>query len=165
MPGRRWLIFGGILSALAAVLHVAVIVGGPSWYRFFGAGEAMVRAAERGSSTPALVTLAIAAVLMVWAVYAFSGAGVIRRLPLLRTALILIGAIYLLRAFALLPILLLRPDLADSFTVVSSLVVLVYGLAYAIGTWISWTALRARYPSRAPFGKAVKPQLPNSDES
>ena len=165
MPGRRWLILGGILSALAAVLHVIVIVGGPSWYRFFGAGEAMARAAERGSFTPALVTLAIAAMLMVWAFYAFSGAGVIRRLPLLRTALVLISAIYLLRAFALLPILLLRPDLADSFTVVSSLVVLVYGLAYAIGTWIRWTALRARCPSRAPFSKAVKSQLPNSDES
>lgn len=104
----------------------------------------MARAAERGSSTPALVTLAIAAVLMVWALYAFSGAGVIRRLPLLRTALILISAIYLLRAFALLPILLLRPDLADSFALVSSLVVLIYGLAYAIGTWLRWTALRAR---------------------
>lgn len=64
MPGRRWLILGGILSALAAVLHVAVIVSGPPWYRFFGAGEAMARAAERGSFTPALVTLAIAAMLM-----------------------------------------------------------------------------------------------------
>ena len=165
MLGRRWLILASILSALAAVLHVAVIVGGPSWYRFFGAGEAMARAAERGSFTPALVTLAIAVVLMVWAFYAFSGAGVIRRLPLVRTALVLISAIYLLRAFALLPILLLRPDIADSFTVVSSLVVFVYGLAYAIGTWISWTALRARCPRRAPFSKAVKSRLQNSDDT
>lgn len=166
MPGRRWLILGGILSALAAVLHVAVIVGGPSWYRFFGAGEAMARAAERGSFTPALVTLAIAAMLMVWALYAFSGAGVIRRLPLLRTALILISAIYLLRAFALLPVLLLRPELADSFAVVSSLVVLAYGLVYSIGTWLSWTALRAGSPSQTPFSKAVaaKTQFPNSGD-
>jgi hypothetical protein len=142
MLGNKWLILGGTLSALAALLHVAVIAGGPSWYRFVGAGEAMARAAEQGSWTPALITLAIAALLMVWALYAFSGAGIIRRLPLLRTALVLISAVYLLRAFALLPVLILRPDLVDTFAVVSSLVVLAYGLAYLIGTWIEWPALK-----------------------
>ena len=75
MAGSRWLVLGGSLSALAAILHIAVIAGGPAWYRFFGAGEGMATAAERGSPTPALVTLAIAAILMVWALYAFSGAG------------------------------------------------------------------------------------------
>jgi hypothetical protein len=141
MAGKKWLILGGILSAVAAILHVGVIAGGPAWYRFFGAGEAMARAAERGSSTPALVTLAIAAVLVVWALYAFSGAGIIRRLPLLRTALVLISAVYLLRAFALLPVLILRPELVDTFAMVSSLVVLVYGQAYSIGTWTRWSTL------------------------
>ena len=142
MAGNKSLILGGILSALAAILHVVVIAGGPAWYRFFGAGEEMAQAAERGSSTPALVTFAIAAILMVWALYAFSGAGVIRRLPLLRTALILISAVYLLRAFALLPVVILRPELVDTFAVVSSLVVLAYGLAYSIGTWTRWSALK-----------------------
>jgi hypothetical protein len=102
----------------------------------------MARAAERGSSAPALVTLAIAAVLALWALYAFSGAGIVRRLPLLRTALILISAVYLVRAFALLPVLILRPELVDSFAVASSLVVLAYGLAYSIGTWKGWPALK-----------------------
>jgi hypothetical protein len=91
---------------------------------------------------PALVTLAIAVTLMLWALYAFSGAGIVRRLPLLRTALILISAVYLLRALALLPLLILRPDLVDSFAIVTSLIVLVYGLAYAIGTWARWSTLK-----------------------
>ncbi len=143
MAGKKWLVIGGGLSALAAILHVAVIAGGPAWYRFFGAGEGMARAAEQGSSAPALVALAIAAILAVWALYAFSGAGIIRRLPLLRTALILISCVYLLRAIALLPALVVRPELVDRFAVVSSLVVLAYGLAYAIGTWRRWPALTA----------------------
>ena len=142
MKGNRWLVFGGVLSALAAILHLGVIAGGPEWYRFFGAGEEMARAAERGSMMPVVVTLAIAAILMIWSVYAFSAAGIIRRLPLLRTALILISAVYLLRALALLPILVLRPELVDTFAVVSSLIVLACGLAYAIGTWSQWSALR-----------------------
>ena len=139
---NNWLVIGGTLSALAAILHLAVIAGGPDWYRFFGAGEEMARTAERGSSTPALITLAIAAILMIWALYAFSGAGLIRRLPLLRTALVVITAAYLLRALTLVPLLVLRPDLVDTFAVVSSLVVLAYGLAYAIGTWTRWPALK-----------------------
>lgn len=95
---------------------------------------------------PALVTLAIAAVLAIWALYAFSGAGLVRRLPLLRTALVLISSVYLLRAFALLPVMIFRPGLVDTFAVVSSLVVLAYGLAYAIGTWAQWGVLKARRP-------------------
>ena len=98
----KWLIAGGTLSAIAALLHVAIIFGGPDWYRFFGAGEGMARAAERGSAQPAIITLGIAAVLAVWSAYGFSGAGVIRRLPLLRTALVAISAVYLARG--LLPV-------------------------------------------------------------
>ena len=144
MRGNRWLATGGMLSAAAAMLHVAIILRGPDWYRFFGAGEGMARAAERGSYMPALITSGIAAVLLVWALYAFSGAGLIRRLPLLRTGLILISAIYLLRAFALVPTLILAPAPVVGFAIWSSLVVLAYGLAYAVGTWRAWPRLKPR---------------------
>src|SRR5688500_8521572 len=60
----------GVLSAVAAALHIGVILGGPAWYRFFGAGEGMARMAERGSAKPALITLGIAIVLAIWAAYA-----------------------------------------------------------------------------------------------
>ena len=47
--GPRLLLIGGGLSALAAALHLAIIAGGPSWYRFFGAGERTARLAARGA--------------------------------------------------------------------------------------------------------------------
>ena len=147
-PGNPWLILGGALSLAAALLHLAVILGGPDWYRFFGAGEGMARADERGSWTPALMTLGIAAVLTVWAAYAFAGAGLIRKLPLIRTALVAISAIYLVRGlFILDPALFRRPDLTSSFMFWSSLIVLVYGLAYAVGTWQAWPYLSKRKAS------------------
>lgn len=139
--GRNWLILGGCLSVGASLLHLAVIVGGPAWYRFFGAGEGMARAAARGSPMPALVTLGIATVLAIWACYAFSGAGVLPRLPLLRTGLITISAIYLLRGLLLFPSLVFKPQLVDAFAVWSSLIVLVYGVAYAVGTFRAWPLL------------------------
>jgi hypothetical protein len=144
MKRNTWLIVGGGLSAAAALLHLAVIVGGPDWYRFFGAGEAMARGAERGSLVPPLVTFGIAMGLAVWAAYAFSGAGLIRRLPLLRTALVLITSVYLLRGLILFPALALRPELLDAFAVWSSLIVLGYGAAHAVGTWRAWPELSRR---------------------
>lgn len=141
-PGTRWLIVGGWLSVAAALLHVACIFGGPEWYRFFGAGEGMARAAERGEWQPAILTLGIATVLAVWAAYAFSGAGLLPRLPLLRTGLVVISAIYLLRGLILIPLHMWRPHLTDSFAVWSSLIVLLYGIAYAVGTWRAWPFLR-----------------------
>lgn len=140
-PGTAWLIVGGWLSVLAALLHVACIFGGPDWYRFFGAGEGMARAAERGDLRPTLITLGIAAVLLIWAAYAFSGAGAIWRLPLLRTGLIVITAIYLLRGLIFVPLHLWRPQHSDSFAIWSSLIVLAYGTAYAVGTFRAWRHL------------------------
>ncbi|MEW5685037.1 MAG: hypothetical protein AB1942_08970 [Pseudomonadota bacterium] len=134
---NRWLVVGGVLSALASLLHLAVIAGGPAWYRFFGAGERLALAAARGSPVPAVVTLGIASVLAIWAAYAFSGAGLIPRLPLLRTGLVVISAIYLLRGLFLFPGLYA----GHVFTTWSSAIVLAYGVAYAVGTWKAWPAL------------------------
>ncbi len=136
-----WLVAGGILSALAVILHLAVIVGGPDWYRFVGAGEEMARMAERGLFRPALITLAIATILAIWSAYAFAGAGLLPRLPLMRTALVAITAVYLLRGLALVPLALFRPALVDPFALWSSLIVLAYGIVHAVGTYRAWPAL------------------------
>jgi hypothetical protein len=139
-PGRRWLLCGGLLTAAASLLHVGIILGGPAWYRFFGAGERMARMAARGSPYPALVTAGIAAVLGAWALYALSGAGVIRRLPLLRLALVLIAAVYLGRGVLGIPIVLFADDPYAAqlrgrmtFMVVTSAICIGLGVCYAVG--------------------------------
>jgi hypothetical protein len=139
--GQKLLVIGGVLSLLAAILHIAVIVGGPDWYRFFGAGEDMARMAEKGSSYPGLITIGIATVLAIWAWFAFAGAGLVWRPPLLRTGLLTISLVYLLRGLILLPMLIFMPEKVTSFAVWSSLIVLVYGLFYAVGTWRVWSNL------------------------
>ena len=136
-----WLTCAGILSVLAALMHIGVIIGGPDWYRFFGAGEGMARAAERGEIYPAIVTSGIVFILMAWGAYAFSGAGLIPRLPLLRTALVLITAIYLLRGMVVVPIWLAKPQLMTSFAIWSSAIVFIYGVVHAVGLWKAWPAL------------------------
>lgn len=136
-----WLLAGGVLSAGASLAHLAVIVGGPRWYAVFGAGKRMVRLAEQGAPSATLITLGIAAVLAVWAAYAFSGAGLLPRLPLLRLGLIAISAVYLIRAVVFVPAVIVQTGQAGTFAWVSSAIVLVFGLAYAIGTWTAWESL------------------------
>ena len=101
----------------------------------------MARAAARGDLQPTLITLAIATILLVWAAYAFSGAGLVPRLPLLRTGLVVITAIYLLRGLVFVPLHMWRPQHSDSFAIWSSLIVLAYGAAYAAGTFKAWRHL------------------------
>ncbi len=143
MPNNVWLVAAGSMSAAAALAHLAVIAGGPDWYRFFGAGEGMARAAERGLLIAPLITTGIAAVLAIWAAYAFSGADLIPRLPLLRIGLVTITAIYILRGLWILPGLPLLGR-TPSFIFWSSVIVLIIGATYAVGTWKAWSTLGAR---------------------
>lgn len=145
VPGNRgtpWLLGGAALSFAAAALHIAMIFGGPEWYRFFGAGEQIATAAERGSLMPAAITSGIAILLTLWALYALSGAGRVRRLPLLRTGLVVISAIYLARGLLLVPVIFLVPYPEGAFDYWSSAIVLLYGLVMAIGTWKAWPAMQ-----------------------
>ncbi len=132
------LIVGGVLSLLASLLHVAIIVGGAEWYRFFGAGEEMASMSENGSMIPGVVTFFIAVVLLVWALYAFSGARVIRRLPFLKGGLVLISAIYLIRGLAIIPAYLVQSNIIDGFLIWSSVICSVYGILYYMGTVQVW---------------------------
>jgi hypothetical protein len=127
------LLLGGGLSLLAGLLHVAIIIGGTAWYRFFGAGERLAAMAAAGSLVPGLLTAGVAAILFLWSGYAFAGVGIIFPLPLLKPALILISGIYLARGLALLPITIFQPERANGLMIVSSLVCLIMGLSYAVG--------------------------------
>ncbi len=138
MTANPWLVAAGALSAAASAAHLAIIVGGPCWYDFFGAGPRMVRLAEQGSPKAALITFGIAAVLTVWAAYAFSGAGLIPRLPLLKLGLAAISAIYLLRALGYIPALYATGAPVGAFAWISSAIVLVYAVVHIVGTVQLW---------------------------
>ncbi|TDW61210.1 hypothetical protein LY04_00742 [Oceanimonas baumannii] len=149
MKSKVLLNAGGMASLLAALLHLAVIAGGPDWYRFFGAGEEMAKMAEQNSWYPALLTLMISSLLAAAAMYAFSGAGLIARLPWQRPVLCVITGVYLFRAvygvlflliaghFPLLQQVTERPV----FMLVSSLICLAVGLSYFLGVRSHWHRL------------------------
>ena len=110
----------------------------------------MAHQAARGFIFPALVTAAIAAALACCALYAFSAAGAIRRMPLVGIALPLIGAVFLARGVLGVPAVLLIDSAYThelrakmTFMVITSLICIVIGLCYAAG----W---RRKTPGAAP---------------
>jgi putative oxidoreductase len=140
MKINKLLIIGGIISMLAALLHIAIIIGGPEWYRFFGAGEGMAQLAESGSTYPTLITTSIAVIFTIWALYAFSGAGIIKKLPLLKPVLVTISIIYLMRGVFGIPLVIYidKPYLNELegkmvFMIWSSIISLTCGILYLLG--------------------------------
>lgn len=137
----RLLLAAAVADALAALLHLACIALGPPAYRWLGAGERMAQMAARGDAYPTVVTVAIAGVLLGWALYALSGAGLIRRLPLTRLVLTSIAAVYLLRAGAGAVLLPYFPGNSATFWWLSSAVCLLFGLLHALGLGQRWRML------------------------
>ncbi|MBL4853644.1 MAG: hypothetical protein JKY25_05330 [Robiginitomaculum sp.] len=146
-----YLLIGGSLSLVASALHIGVIVGGPDWLRFFGAGERMAVMAENGSWYPGLVTGFIAVALMVMGAYALAastgGAGSAHALPLplplpfVKWIVLAITAVYLLRGLALAPMYFVMPEQVNAFAVWSSLIVLALGIFHAVGLSQVWKHL------------------------
>ncbi|WP_239480510.1 hypothetical protein [Parashewanella hymeniacidonis] len=76
---NKALIAAAITTIIGAFLHLLCIVFGGDWYIAMGAGKKMARLDDAGHWYPTAITLFITAVLVVWSLYALSGAMLIRK--------------------------------------------------------------------------------------
>ena len=127
-----FLILGGSASFFIFILHLVLTVN-PKLYGFFGAEE-LVKLHREGSKMPRLASIFLALMFFVWGVYALSGAGLLQTLPWLKTILLVIGGIYILRGL-MLPsdfVKTLR-DIKQAKFIVFSAFSLAVGLLYLFG--------------------------------
>ena len=146
--GRAILLAAAGCSIAVALFHalipLVVLFIGQDAYSFFG-GYNQAKAVQAGASVrAALICLSLALLFVIWALYAFSGAGKMRRLPLLRAGLLVIGVIYTLRGLELVPEIipifngrLHVPVQFLGFSAVS----LAIGVLYLVGTVRAWSDL------------------------
>ena len=139
---KSYLFLVGVAASAGSVLHIAIIFGGPDWYAFFGAPRGLVEMARVGNIRAPISCLVIAAFLALLAAYAFSGTGVIRRLPLLRFGLASAAAVLILRGVLFVQLIAWRPVAlsgicncrrVDAFVIVTSVLCLAMGIGYAMG--------------------------------
>lgn len=142
MESNGWLLLAASGTFLAAALHVACIFFGPAWYDAMGAGERIVRWSREGHWKPTLITSAITFMLVIWALYALAGAGILPTVPATRFVLCAITAILLLRGMAGLALARFRPGYNGArFWIASSAACLVLGGLYLVGTLQAWPRL------------------------
>ena len=139
ITAKRTLKLAGTLSFAVAIFQAAISFS-PSVSRYFGAPEELLT----NRLWLIVAGIIIALVFALFGLYAFSGAGSIRQLPLLRLGLIGIGALYTLRGIFLIPEILVAlgylqsPQPVPPQELVSSLVSLSVGVCYLAGTIGNW---------------------------
>jgi hypothetical protein len=101
----KFLVAGGLIAAATAFWHLLCIIGGPSWYAFARAPQVIVESAKQGTFLAPAGAFVIAGLMLSCTAYAFSAAGLIRKIPLLKSALATIAFMCLARAFAAAPML------------------------------------------------------------
>lgn len=124
---------GGLGCTIACLLHLACIVFGAPWYRFFGAGEKMLKMVAAGSRYPSILTLFISSILAIWAMYGFAAAGLLPALPLQTLALILITSAFLLRGLFFYPLMKKIKGNSLLFWLVSSAICTALGSLFLAG--------------------------------
>ncbi len=135
------LLAAGICMIVVVLLHAACIIFGAEWYLFLGAGEQMASLAAAGDPYPAKVTAVIIAVFIVWTLYAFAGAGMIKKLPLLKWVLLLIGMALMARGTLFFLIMPAFPTNSMLFWFVSSVICIGLGSLYLFGVYKQWRQL------------------------
>lgn len=151
MMARDFLMAAGGFSYFVALLHLVMLQAGSQAY--FGCCAWLARMADAGSPLPIVLALSISAVYGVFALYALSGAGAARPLPLLRPTLLVIGVIYTLPALFLAADVgrwLRAPAPLPARQVVLSFVSLLIGLLYLAGTIRGWQQLKRATAASGP---------------
>lgn len=128
-----YLQIGGLFSLAFALFQVSAILWTPDVLRYFGGPVTMQ------AENPVLyifVCIFVAAIVGACGLYALSGAGKFRRLPLLRTILVAITVIFILRGLELVADLAIMREHPERDLVrfaVFSVIALCVGIVHLIG--------------------------------
>ena len=143
MDKRLWLKFAAGLSFLMAICQTVISLS-PAIAAYFQAPPSLLENRLRLF----IIGEGAALVLVVFGLYAVSGARCIPRLPLLRLGLIVISSLFLLRGlFVTLTVLHILGIVEGKILirgVISHLIFLAAGIGYAAGTVLNWKEMQTR---------------------
>jgi hypothetical protein len=129
----KLLMSAGVIAAASAIWHLLCIVGGPSWFAFARAPQQIIDSAQQGTLLAPLGTIVVAALMFACTVFSFSAAGLIRKVPLLKSALMTISLLCIVRGLIAIPILV-TPTGLDIWEVIASSVWLYVGICFLAGS-------------------------------
>ncbi len=141
MDKRSWLIIAAVICFLMAVGQTIISIS-PAAAAYFQAPPSLLE--DRLKLF--LIGEAAALIVFVFGLYALSGARIIRRLPLLRLVLIIISTLFLLRGLFIIITLFKVIGILEGEVltqgVLSHVVFLAAGIAFAAGTILNWKEMQ-----------------------
>ncbi len=131
LRASRALRIGGWANLVFAAGHVIGLMWAWTVFRAVGIEHEMRELATQGAALPYVVTLVTAVGFVVFGLYGLSGAGDLRRLPVLRAGLVCIAAIFILRGTLFGGIGAVYDG--DGAQITFAAIALLVGLCYAYG--------------------------------
>lgn len=129
----KLLISGGIIASAAAIWHLLCIWGGPSWFAFARAPKQLIDSAQQGTLLAPVSTVIVAGLMLACTVFAFSAVGLIRKVPLVKPALITIASLCTVRGLIGIPTFVTAAGV-DIWQIVASTVWLYVGVCFIVGS-------------------------------
>ncbi len=129
----KLLISAGVIASVSAVWHLLCILGGPSWFAFARAPQQIIDSAHQGSLLAPIGTIIVAGLMFACSVFSFSAVGLIRKVPLLKSALITIATLCTLRGLIAIPTFVTSSGF-DIWQIVASTVWFYVGICFIAGS-------------------------------
>ena len=127
------LLIAAMIATGTAIAHLSCIFLGPTCYKAQLAPPQIVQSAIDGTLIAPVGTVIISSLFLVCALFAVSGAGFIKRLPLLNIALITIAVLCIFRGISTIPASYLFPDMVSVFSIVAGFIWFLTGVLYLYG--------------------------------
>jgi len=143
----KLLVSAGIIASAAAIWHLLCIFGGPSWFAFARAPVQIIASSEQGTLLAPLGTIVIAGLMFACTVFAFSAVGLIKKVPLLKPALITIATLCTLRGIIAIPSFNTSAGL-DVWQIIASTVWFYVGVCYIVGSVEHHKVSKSALPTR-----------------
>ena len=129
----KLLISAGVIASASAIWHLLCILGGPSWFAFARAPQQIIDSAVQGTLLAPIGTIIVASLMFACTIFAFSAVGLIRKVPLLKSALITIAILCTLRGLIAIPTFV-TPAGFDIWQIVASTVWFYVGICFIAGS-------------------------------
>ena len=129
----KLLISAGVIASASAIWHLLCILGGPRWFAFARAPQQVIDSSVQGTLLAPIGTIIVASLMFACTALAFSAAGLIRKLPLLKSALITIAILCTLRGLIAIPTFVTSSGL-DIWQIVASTVWFYVGICFIAGS-------------------------------
>jgi hypothetical protein len=132
-PGILYLVVVALIAVATAIAHMSCIFLGPECFSAQMAPPQVIESAKNGTWLAPVGTIFISAIFLVVGLYALSGAGIIRKLPLLKLGIYTISTLCIIRGVLPLQLWIRHPEKVNSIVFYTGVIWLVTGLLFLFG--------------------------------